>query len=76
MLEYKIIFKDNRGSFAIDAIAHTVQGDWHNIVNNFDGKGHDIGFVDVPSQYAAYMEEILTVDENVIKWNRERRIGK
>lgn len=69
MKTYKIIFNDNSGSFAIDAIATTVQGNWRNTVSNYDGQGHDIGFVDVEDEYAADLEAILKNDENVVEFS-------
>ena len=70
MKSYKVIFNDNSGSWAIDAIATTVQGTWRNTVNNYDGQGHDIGFIDVDDEYAADLEEILKNDENVVSFNK------
>ena len=69
MKSYKIIFNDNSGSWAIDAIATTVQGNWRNTVSNYDGQGHDIGFVDVDDENANDLEKILREDENVIKFS-------
>ena len=69
MKTYKIIFNDNSGSFAIDAIATTVQGNWRNTVSNYDGQGHDIGFLDVENENAADLEAILKNDENVVEFS-------
>ena len=66
---YKIIFDNNGGSRAIDAIATTVQGDWRDTVENYDGQGHDIGFVDCPEENAEYLEQILREDENVVSFS-------
>lgn len=67
---YRIIFNDNRGSFAVDAIAATVQGSWSNSVSNFDGEGHDLAFVTVSEVNAEYLEEILDTDDNVIEYKK------
>lgn len=70
MKSYKIIFVNNQGSQAIDAIAAEVDGDWRDTVSNFDGQGHDIGFIDIPDSYAGYLESILDKDYNVITYSR------
>ena len=69
MKTYKIIFNDNSGSWAIDAIAATVQGNWRNTVENYDGQGHDIGFIDVDDECAPDLEAILKDDENVVEFS-------
>ena len=66
---YKIIMDDNSGSRAIDGIAASCGGDWRNTVGNYDGQGHDIGFVDVPAENAEYLETILDADENVVEYS-------
>jgi len=69
MKSYKIVFKDNTGSKAIDAIAESVNGDFHDTVSNYDGQGNDIGFIDIPEENSSYLEEILDADKNVIEYS-------
>ena len=69
MKTYKIIFHDNTGSRAVNAIAETVDGNWRNTVSDYDGEGHDIGFVDVDEENASYLENILNDDENVVEFS-------
>ena len=66
---YMIIFNDNTGSSAIDAIAYTVLGTWRNTVSDYDGEGHDIGFVDFPAEFESYLQQLLTEDENVVEFS-------
>jgi len=66
---FKIVFADNTGSDAIDALATSAGGTWRNTVSNYDGEGHDIGFIDVPAENADYLEEMLDADDNVIEYN-------
>lgn len=58
---YKITFQPgaNRGSFAIDAIADTIGGDW-------SGSTDDMGFVTFPAEHAEVMDELLDADDQVI----------
>lgn len=65
---YKIIFEDNQGSFAVDAIATTFQGTWSNAVSNYDGQGHDIAFVTIDRDNVESFEAALEADENVIEY--------
>lgn len=65
---YKIIFEDNQGSFAVDAIATTFQGSWSNSVSNYDGHGHDLAFVTVERENAESLEEALEENDNVIEY--------
>jgi len=65
---YRIVFSDNAGSRAVDAIATTVQGSWSNAVERFDGE-HDLAFVEVPADNAEYLESILDDDSNVISYS-------
>ena len=60
MTTFKVYFNDseNRGSFAIDAIAETVQGDWKGGTDNF-------AILEVPTENEEYAEEILSGDERV-----------
>jgi hypothetical protein len=54
----KINFENNQGSFAVDAIAHTVGGNWHDSSDN-------VAFVDVPTQNVPALEKLLDDDDNV-----------
>ena len=65
---YKIIFEDNRGSFAVDAIATTFQGSWSNSVSNYDGQHHDLAFVTIDRENIESFEAALDADENVIEY--------
>ena len=66
MKSYRIEFHNNRGSFAIDAIAHTVQGSWDERSCSTDLDGVEFGTVIVDDENAEYLEEILDIDKNVI----------
>ena len=57
---FKVYFNDseNRGSFAIDAIATTVQGDWTSSTDDF-------AILTVDTEYAEYAKEILSTDQRV-----------
>ena len=65
---YMIIFNDNSGSEAIDAIAVTVEGSWHDTVSKYNGL-HDIGFVEFPAENESYLKEILAEDDNVVEFS-------
>ena len=66
---YKVYLYEDNGNWALDAIASTVEGDWHDFVRNFDGKGNDFGMIDVETDaQAEYLEALLSNDENVIEW--------
>ena len=69
MKTYRIIFENNQGSHAIDGIAATVNGEWHNTVSNYDLQHHDIGFIDIADEDSDYLEELLKNDENVIEFD-------
>lgn len=66
MKSYSVYFNDseNQGSFAADAIAATVQGDWTSSTDNF-------AIITVADENAEYLEEILDQDERVESY-RER----
>lgn len=68
MKTYSIVFLNNSGSFAVESIAHTVQGSWWNSVQNFNGE-HDMAFVDVEDANAEYLEALLDADENVVSYS-------
>lgn len=62
---YRIVFADNYDSFAVDAIAHSVDGLWSDSIQRFNGE-HDLAFIEVSEENAEYLEAILNEDENVI----------
>lgn len=64
---YRIVFSDNTGSRAVDAIASSCEGQWRDCVQRFDGE-NDLAFVDVPTDNAEHLEEMLDADENVISY--------
>ena len=69
MKTYKIYLYEDNGSWALDALAATVGGNWHNHVSNFDGKGTDFGMIDIETEaQAEYLESLLRNDDNVIEW--------
>lgn len=65
---YRIVFADNTGSRAVDAIAATVQGSWSNSVERFDGE-NDLAFVNVADENAEFLESTLDDDSNVISYS-------
>jgi hypothetical protein len=66
MKSYSVYFHDraNQGSFAIDAIAATVQGDWTSSTDNS-------AIITVTDDNAEYLKELLDQDEKVESY-RER----
>jgi len=64
---YSIVFRDNAGSRAVEAIADGCGGSWRNSVQSYDGK-HDLAFVDVPNDNAETLEQMLDEDENVVSY--------
>ncbi|TXH40595.1 MAG: hypothetical protein E6Q97_39325 [Desulfurellales bacterium] len=60
---YRIIFTDgtNQGSFAIDAIADTVNGTWRD-------SSDEIGFVTVSVENATALETLLNEDDRVVEY--------
>lgn len=61
MLTIKISFNDNTGSFALDAIAQTVGGDWDSCSST-----NSSGIVtNVDEGNREFVEEILEADDNV-----------
>ena len=67
MKTYRIVLANNSGSFAVDAIAHSVGGTWRNCVQKFDG-ANDLAFVDLPDENREFLEGILEIDGNVISY--------
>ncbi len=67
MKTYRIVFADNRGSFAVDAYAHGI-GRWYGSVTNYDGEGHDLSFIDVEDDDAQWLEGLMDEDDNVLSY--------
>ena len=66
--KYRVVFKDNTGSRAVEAIAFTCDGTWSNSVNRYDGT-NDLAFIEVPAENAECIEKILEEDENVVSYS-------
>ena len=64
---YRIVFADNTGSRAVDAIAASCGAKWRDCVQRFDGE-HDLAFVDVPADNVEHLEQMLDDDENVVSY--------
>lgn len=64
---YRVVFQENAGSKAVDAIAATVEGTWSNSVCRFNGE-HDLAFVHVPDENSQYLEALLDGDDNIISY--------
>lgn len=66
MKSYKVYFNSsaNQGSFAADAIAQTVDGDWTSSTDDF-------AIITVGDENAEYLEEILSSDERVESYRAE-----
>ncbi|HKX54179.1 MAG TPA: hypothetical protein VJM47_10300 [Nitrosospira sp.] len=64
---YKIIFANNQGSFAVNALALACDGSWRDAVQRYNGK-HDLAFIDVKEENAAHLEEMLEQDDNVLSY--------
>lgn len=69
MKTYRIIFADNTGERAADALAHEV-GRWYGTVSNYNGRGHDLAFIDIDDDgYAEYIEQLMEQDDNVLSYS-------
>ncbi len=64
---YKIIFANNRGSFAANALALACDGSWRDAEPRYNGK-HDLVIIDVEEENVAHLEEMLEQDENVLSY--------
>lgn len=64
---YRVIFLDNHGSLAVDALASSCDGSWRNAVASFDGV-HDSAIIDVPTSRADDLEDMLEADPNVVRY--------
>lgn len=61
MLKIKVQLNNNRGSFAIDALAQTFQGDWDSRSSTESG-----GIItNVDDDARGWVEEVLEGDDNV-----------
>ena len=65
MKTYRVVFADDSGSQASDALAGSVGGSWKNSVQRFDGE-HDLTFIECPEEQAEYLEGIMDEDENIL----------
>lgn len=66
---YKIIFANNQGSFAVNALSLACDGSWRDAVQRYNGK-HDLAFIDVEEENVAHLEEMLEQDDNVLSYLR------
>lgn len=59
-ITYKVTFHEgaNRGSFAVDAIASAVNGEWHDATD-------DVAFIEVAEFLATSLEGVLEADVRV-----------
>ena len=64
---YKIIFANNRGSFAANALALACDGTWRDAVERYNGK-HDLAFIDVEEENVSHLLEMLEQDDNVLSY--------
>lgn len=68
-ITYEIVFVDNNGSRAVEAIAFSCDGSWHNAVSGYDGQ-HDLAFIDLDSHDSEMLESMLDDDDNVISYRQ------
>ena len=68
-MTYEIVFVDNSGSRAVEAIACSCNGSWRNAVSNYDGQ-YDLAFVDLDSDDSEMLESMLDDDDNVISYEQ------
>ena len=64
---YKIVFANNQGSFAVNALSLACDGTWRDAVQRYNGK-HDLAIVDVDEENVAHLEEMLKQDDNVLSY--------
>ena len=67
-ITYRIVFANNTGSSAVEALATSCGGAWSNSVQLFDGES-DLAFIDCPEGNTEYLEGLLDDDENVISYD-------
>jgi hypothetical protein len=67
MKTYRIVFLDNTGSRAVEALAASCGGAWRNAVTAFDGV-LDQAIIDVPDASADHLESLLDDDANVVQY--------
>ena len=69
-ITYRVLFSDNRGSFASDAFAASCEGVSRNCVERFDGE-RDLALIDLPEENAEFLEALLESDSNVLAYTAE-----
>ncbi len=66
--KYRVVFKDNTGSRAVEALAFSCDGAWSNSVERFDG-ANDLAFIECPADNVDYLERLLDEDDNVVSYS-------
>lgn len=66
-ITYRIVFGDNSGSRAVQALAVSCGGSWRDGVERFDGE-NDLAFIECPAENAEFLEGMMDEDENVISY--------
>lgn len=66
-VQYAVLFADNSGNFAADAIATTVEARILANTQKFDGE-LDHALFEVPSGNVQYFEQLLDEDTNVVSY--------
>ena len=66
-ITYRIVFADNTGSRAVEALAYSCEGSWNNAVQKFDGE-NDLAFVECPAENVERLEIMMDEDDNVISY--------
>ena len=74
-ITYRVLFSDNRGSFASDAFASdafaaSCEGVSRNCVERFDGE-RDLALIDLPEENAELLEALLESDSNVLAYTAQ-----
>ena len=70
MKTYRVVFANDSGSRASDALAGSIGGSCRNSVQRFDGE-NDLAFIECPEEQAEYLEGIMDEDGNILCY-RER----
>ena len=68
-ITYEIVFIDNSGALAVNAIAFSCNGSWRNAISRYDGQ-HDLAFIDLDSDNSEMLELMLDDDDNVISYGQ------
>ena len=69
-ITYRVLFSDNRGSFASDAISASCERVSRNCVERFDGE-RDLALIDLPEENAEFLEALLESDINVLAYTAQ-----